>query len=84
MKLLGRVTGILYVVACAILSVVFVELNPDETELALGTIRFSLPLGAWLVLFFVFGAVFTWLVTLPLVVRIRWRLKRLENKQGEE
>ena len=83
MKLLGRIAGIFFIVACAILSVVFVELNPRETELALGTLRLSLPLGAWLVLFFVFGSVFNWLVTLPLVVRIRWRLKRLQSKQGE-
>ena len=84
MKLLGRIAGILFAVACAALSVVFVELNPQETELAFGAIRFSLPLGGWLVLFFVLGSIFTWLITLPLVVRIRWRMRHLDAKQGRE
>lgn len=84
MKFVGRIAGILIAVACATLSVVFVELNPQETELAFGAIRLTLPLGGWLVLFFVLGSIFTWLITLPLVVRIRWRLRRLEAKQGEE
>ena len=84
MKLVGRIAGIFIVVACATLSVVFVELNPQETELAFGTMRLALPLGGWLVLFFVLGSIFTWLITLPRVVRIRWRLRRLETKQGEE
>jgi uncharacterized integral membrane protein len=83
-KFLGRVAGVLLIVAFAMLSIIFVELNPEETELAIGAWRFSLPMGAWIVLSFVFGAVFTWLASLPLVFRLRWRLKRLPQTQGEE
>jgi|GEM_PF-4385239 uncharacterized integral membrane protein len=80
MRILARLVALSLVTLAAAASAVFIAFNSAGTQVSgLGLHFLVLPLGAWLIIFLLIGALLGWLLSLPAVARTSWRARRSER-----